>query len=75
VTLAAAPGRGASGTSAGLEPGLADQAMNDLRQAAAMGYRSPAVYRHEPALGPLRGREDFRLLMMDLAMPLEAFAL
>jgi hypothetical protein len=48
--------------------------MNDLRQAAVMGYRSLAVYRYEPALARLRGRDDFELLMMDLAMPTEAFA-
>jgi hypothetical protein len=40
-----------------------------------MGNRNPAHYRYEPALAPLRGREDCRLLMMDLEMPLEAFGL
>jgi serine/threonine-protein kinase len=74
VTLAAAIGRGETATSAAPESSLADQAMNDLRQAAATGYRSPAVYRHEPALGLLRGRDDFQLLMMDLAMPAAPFA-
>jgi hypothetical protein len=48
--------------------------MNDLRQAAAADYRSAAVYRHEPALGPLSGRDDFQLIMMDLAMPAAPFA-
>ena len=48
--------------------------MDDLRRAAAMGYRNPAVYRYEPALAPLRGRDDFRLLMMDLAFPADPFA-
>jgi len=28
----------------------------------------------EKALGPLRARPDFQLLMMDLAMPAEPFA-
>jgi hypothetical protein len=76
TTLAAVAGasRGVAGTSAALEPGLADRAMNDLRQAIAAGYRSPAVYRNERALGPLRGRVDFKLLMMDLAMPANPFA-
>jgi hypothetical protein len=32
-----------------------------------------AAYRHEPALGPLRGRDDFQVLMMDLAMPANPF--
>jgi hypothetical protein len=48
--------------------------MTDLRQAAVVGWRNPAAYRYEPALGPLRDREDFKLLMMDLAMPAEPFA-
>jgi serine/threonine protein kinase/tetratricopeptide (TPR) repeat protein len=74
ATLAAAAGRGGSGPSAALAPELADRAMTDLQRAAAAGYRSPAVYRHEPALGPLRGRDDFQLLMMDLAMPAAPFA-
>jgi hypothetical protein len=39
-----------------------------------MSYRNRAAYRHEPALAPLRGRDDFRLLMMDLAFPAQAFA-
>jgi serine/threonine protein kinase/tetratricopeptide (TPR) repeat protein len=73
ATLAAANGRGGAGTSAALEPSLTDQAMSDVRRAVAAGYRSPAVYRYEPALGPLRRRDDFRLLMMDLAMPASPF--
>jgi eukaryotic-like serine/threonine-protein kinase len=48
--------------------------MNDLRQAIAAGYRSSAMYRHESALAPLRGRDDFQLLLFDLAMPADAFA-
>jgi hypothetical protein len=48
--------------------------MDDLRQAAAMGYHSPAAFRYEPALGPLQGRDDFRLLLMDMAFPADAFA-
>jgi hypothetical protein len=44
------------------------------RQAAAAGYRSPAVYRHEPVLGPLRGRDEFQLLLLDLSMPANPFA-
>jgi hypothetical protein len=39
-----------------------------------MGYRSPDAYRTEDALDTLRDRPDFRLLMMDLAMPTEPFA-
>ena len=47
---------------------------SDLRRAAAMGYRNLAQYRYEPALGPLRPRADFRLLILDLSFPAEAFA-
>ena len=39
-----------------------------------MGWRNAAHYRYEPALAPLRGREDFKLLMMDLAFPADPFA-
>jgi serine/threonine-protein kinase len=74
ATLAASAGHNGSRTSDGLERNLAARAMNDLRQAVAVGWRCPAVYRHEPALAPLRGRDDFQLLMMDLAMPADPFA-
>ncbi len=74
ATLAAAGGRDGSGPSTAEAPSLADRAMDDLRRAAAMGYRNAALYRYEPALAPLRGREDFRLLLLDLAFPDEPFA-
>ncbi len=45
-----------------------------LRRAAAMGYGSSDAYRTEDALDPLRDREDFRALMMDLAFPEPVFA-
>jgi hypothetical protein len=48
--------------------------MGDLRRAAALGWRNPAAYRYEPALGPLRSRDDFGDLMRDLDFPAEAFA-
>ena len=70
----AAAARGESHGRAIEATSLFDRAMDDLRHAAAMGYRNPAQYRYEPALAPLRGRDDFRLLMMDLAMPPNAFA-
>ena len=52
----------------------ADEAMALLRKAMAMGFRNADAYRAEDALDPLRDRSDFRLLMMDLAMPDEPFA-
>jgi hypothetical protein len=74
ATLAAAAGRAGPGPSATEAPGLADRAIDDLRRIAAMGYRNPAQYRYEPALAPLRGRDDFRLLLLDLAFPADPFA-
>ena len=44
-----------------------------LHMAVDLGYRSIAL-RNVGLIDPLRSREDFRLLMMDLAMPAEVFA-
>jgi serine/threonine-protein kinase len=74
ATLAAAAGRDGPGPSTARASGLADRAIDDLRRSAAMGYRNGAQYRYEPALAPLRGRDDFRLLMMDVAFPAAPFA-
>jgi hypothetical protein len=52
----------------------AARAMGSLHKAVAMGYRSPDSYRTEDALDPLRDRDDFRALMIDLAVPAEPFA-
>ena len=67
-------GADGSGPSTALASGLADRAIADLRRAVAMGYRSPAACRYEPALAPLRGRDDFQLLLLDLGFPTEPFA-
>ena len=52
----------------------AGRAIDILRQAVAIGFRSARRYRIEPALAPLRDRDDFHLLIMDLAMPDRPFA-
>jgi hypothetical protein len=39
-----------------------------------MGYRAVNAYRTEDALDPLRSRDDFPLLMIDLEFPSEPFA-
>ncbi len=39
-----------------------------------MGHHRWDAYRTEDALDPLRGRDDFRLLIMDLDMPSDPFA-
>jgi hypothetical protein len=62
-------GLAGSGTSA-----EADRAMELLRRAVAMGYRRADALRTEATLGPLRDRDDFRLLMLDLAFPADPFA-
>jgi eukaryotic-like serine/threonine-protein kinase len=52
----------------------ADAAIAVLKKAVALGYRLADAVRTESALDPLRDRPDFRLLMMDLAMPADPFA-
>jgi tetratricopeptide (TPR) repeat protein len=52
----------------------AEKAMALLRRAVATGHRDPDSYRSEDVLSPLRDLEDFRLLLLDLAMPTEPFA-
>src|SRR5262249_62021230 len=74
AALSALAGRGGSGVSAAEAVSEADAAMALLRKAVEMGYRSPDAYRTEDALDPLRDRDDFRLLLMDLAMPADPFA-
>jgi serine/threonine-protein kinase len=72
--LAGLAGAGGSGVSADDGASHAERAMAVLRQACAGGYRDRALLRVEPGLDPLRGRADFQLLMMDLALPADPFA-
>src|SRR5262249_36786824 len=51
-----------------------DHAMTWLRLAVRSGWTDREQIRRDPDLDPLRGRDDFRLLMMDLAMPADPFA-
>jgi tetratricopeptide (TPR) repeat protein len=74
AALAGLAGREGSGVSAAEAVTEADAAMALLRKAVEVGYRSLDAFRHEDALDPLRDRPDFRLLMMDLAMPGEPFS-
>ena len=62
------------GSSSGEALALADRAMELLRDAYALGYRDVVAYRNDPGLDAVRQREDFRLLMLDLAFPAEPFA-
>jgi eukaryotic-like serine/threonine-protein kinase len=74
AALAGLAGRDGAGVSAAEATSEAETAVGLLRKAVGVGYRNPDAYRTEDALDPLRGREDFRLFMMDLAMPAEPFA-
>jgi hypothetical protein len=69
-SVAGVPGTGLSAID---RVALGDQAMALLRRAASMGYRDPDKYRTESALDPLRGRDDFPLLLMDLVIPADPF--
>jgi tetratricopeptide (TPR) repeat protein len=60
--------------SAILRDAEAGRAMTLLRQAVKMGYRDLNVYRTESTIDPLRERDEFRMLMMDLAMPADPWA-
>jgi serine/threonine-protein kinase len=61
---------------AGLEPAASqlDAAIDSLRRATAAAYRDHPGIAQDRALDPLRSRDDFRFLMMDVAMPTEPFA-
>jgi hypothetical protein len=48
--------------------------MTALRRAAVRGIKSFDYYRTDPNLDPLRDRDDFRALLMDLAFPADPFA-
>ena len=73
AALAGLAGRARSGVSAAEGEEEARASIEWLRRAVAMGYRNGSELRVESALDPLRSRDDFRLLMMDLAMPFDPF--
>jgi hypothetical protein len=52
----------------------AEAAISLLRKAVEIGFRGADYCRFEDALDPLRDRDDFRLLMLDLALPDDPFA-
>ena len=72
--LSGLAGQAGSGLSAAEGATEAETAMALLRKAVALNYRSLDDFRTQDALDPLRGRDDFRLLMMDIAFPAEPFA-
>ena len=74
AAFAAAAGREGSGMSAGDGETEADKAMTLLRKVVADGYRNLNAVTRESAFEPLRNRPDFKLLMLDLALPADPFA-
>ena len=67
---------GAKGSGVSIVEGTAhaDEAMAVLHRTVAGGFRDIGLFRVESGLDSVRSRDDFRLLMMDLAMPAESFA-
>ena len=63
-----------SGLSAAEGLAEADRAVGNLQRAAAGGFRNLALMQSDTDLNPLRDREDFIRLMMDLAFPADPFA-
>jgi serine/threonine-protein kinase len=71
ASLAAEPSSGMTPAEGRAE---ADRAMERLREAVAAGYRKLVILRTDTDLDPLRSRDDFKFLMMDVAFPAEPFA-
>ncbi|MGO9468109.1 MAG: protein kinase domain-containing protein [Isosphaeraceae bacterium] len=69
--VAAAPGSGLPEAAA---RGHENAAFDALKRAVAAGYHDIGNARSDKDLDALRSRPEFPLLMMDLAMPAEAFA-
>jgi eukaryotic-like serine/threonine-protein kinase len=74
AALAGLAAQAGSGVLPGERQKQASKAMELLRTAVAIGYRKLASYRTDSALDSLRDRDDFRLLLMDLALPERPFA-
>ena len=73
--LAGAASSPASGLSAEQARAEADRAMLMLRRALASGYRNIKNMKTNKDLDPIRSRPEFQLIMMDLAIPANPFAL
>ena len=74
AALAGLAGRAGSGVPAAEGRHEADAAMARCTRRSRWATTALDAYRNEDALDPLRNREDFRLLMMDLAFPEPVFA-
>jgi tetratricopeptide (TPR) repeat protein len=74
AALCGLSGHDGAGVSAAEGEDEAARAIAALTRAVGMGYRNAYAWRTESALDPLRSRDDFRLLLMDVAFPAEPFA-
>jgi tetratricopeptide (TPR) repeat protein len=63
-----------AGGGADTVPALEDRAIDDLRRAIQGGFAESAVVKQDSSFDSLRGRDDFRLLLFDLAFPADPFA-
>ena len=64
--LAGLAGRDGSGVSPAQGEAAAIQSMALLRKTVGMGYRDAFAFQTDPALDPLRQRDDFKKLLADL---------
>jgi tetratricopeptide (TPR) repeat protein len=71
AAIAAMPGSGMTAADGRTE---ADRAMHWVHLTVATGYRNVALMQKDHDLDPLRSRDDFQRLMMDLSMPDDPFA-
>jgi hypothetical protein len=74
AALCGLAGHDGAGVSAAEGEEEAAKAIGALTRAAGMGYYDANALRTESALDPLRFRDDFRLLMLDVAFPSDPFA-
>jgi len=74
ASLAGLAGLAGSGVSPAVGQAAAVRAMAILSRSAAQGWRDVDWLRVEAGLDPLRDRADFKLFMMDQAMPADAFS-
>ena len=73
ASLSNLAGVAGTGVAGGEKDAHCERSLDLLRQAAAMGYRNPGVFRTETAARRARRRDDFRLMVLDLEMPRDPF--
>jgi eukaryotic-like serine/threonine-protein kinase len=72
--ISGAAAEAGSGLSAAEVRAATEAAMTTLHRAIAAGWQDFGLMRVDTELDPIRVRDDFRLLLMDLAMPAGPFA-